>query len=418
MPRSGCITSAEAVLLESQSCAALAAALSDPSLAVVVSISPAARSAAAASLGLSAEDAARALTALFTSLGCAAVLDASVGAELSLLEAGAEFVARLRGAPGAGPLPLLASACPAWVCLAEKDPRRAQALVAHLSRVKSPMAVQGALVKRLLPAQAQQRRVFHAAVMPCYDKKLEASRSQLRGVDALDGAESPDTDVVLTTGEVVSELIAARGADAAALATSPQGELDPAWHAALGPAGPLWRAPGGGSGGLAEAAAAAAALALWGVQLPPEPLPWQTRRNADFREVELTPPPDAPPGSRPLRLAAVYGQRNITTLLRQLASGDCPYDYVEVMACPGGCLNGGGQPTATGRGAARTGALAAVEAVHATVATRPPGTHPMVARVYAALGETQPGGANASAALHTEFRALAPRADAANLNNW
>jgi len=295
--------------------------------------------------------------------------------------------------------------------------------VAHLSRVKSPMAVQGTLAKRLLPALAggaelQQRRVFHAAVMPCYDKKLEASRSQLRGADAAAGGESPDTDVVLTTGEVVAELLAARGADAAALASSPQGDLDPAWHAAVGPAGPLWRAPGGGSGGLAEAAAAAAALALWGVQLPPEPLPWQTRRNADFREVELTPPPGAPPGARPLRLAAVYGQRNITTLLRQLAAGDCPYDYVEVMACPGGCLNGGGQPTATGRGAARTGALAAVEAVHATVAPRPPGTHPMVARVYAALGEAQPGGDAARAALHTEFRALAPRADAANLNNW
>ena len=411
------------MLLESQSCAALATALADPSLAVVVSISPAARAAAAASLGLSAEGAARALTALFRGLGCAAVLDAAVGAELTLLEAGAEFVARLRGAPGAGPLPLLASSCPAWVCLAEKDPRRAEALVAHLSRVKSPMAVQGALAKRLLPALTAangeaQRRVFHAAIMPCYDKKLEASRAQLRGRDVIDGAESPDTDVVLTTGEVVSELLAARGMDAAALAASPQGDLDPAWTATVGPAGPLWRAPGGGAGGLAEAAASAAALALWGLQLPPEPLLWRARRNADFREAEVPPPPGAPPGARPLRLAAVYGLRNITTLLRQLAAGDCPYDYVEVMACPGGCLNGGGQPTASGRGAARTGALAAVEAVHATVAPRPPGTHPMVARVYAALGETQPGGANARAALHTEFRALAPRADAANLNNW
>jgi iron only hydrogenase large subunit-like protein len=415
------------VLLESQSCAALATALADPSLAVVVSISPAARSAAAAALGLSAEGAARALSALFRGLGCAAVLDASVGAELTLLEAGAEFVARLRGEAGAGPLPLLASSCPAWVCLAEKDARRAEALVAHLSRVKSPMAVQGALAKRLLPALTgngtgmeaqQQRRVFHAAVMPCYDKKLEASRSQLRGRDALDGAESPDTDVVLTTGEVVSELLAAQSLDAAALAASPQGELDPAWHAAIGPAGPLWRAPGGGAGGLAEAAAFAAAWALWGVQLPPEPLPWRARRNADFREVEIAPPAGAPAGARPLRLAAVYGLRNITTLLRQLAAGDCPYDYVEVMACPGGCLNGGGQPTASGRGAARTGALAAVEAVHATVAPRPPGAHPMVARVYAALGEAAPGGLAARAALHTDFKALAPRADAANLNNW
>ena len=81
-----------------------------------------------------------------------------------------------------------------------------------------------------------------------------------------------------------------------------------------------------------------AAQRLFGIVVPPGPLPMRTLRNTDFQEVSLQ-----VPGRPPLRFALAYGFRNIQTLLRKVKQGLSPYDYVEVMACPSGCLNGGGQ---------------------------------------------------------------------------
>jgi hypothetical protein len=133
----------------------------------------------------------------------------------------------------------------------------------------------------------------------------------------------------------------------------------------------------------------------------------------------LEPPAGAASGARTLRFAAVYGFRNIQTVVRQLKRGVCAYDYVEVMACPAGCLNGGGQPKPPAGRTSRE-ALDAAEAAYGPdaggVAERPPGSHALVGELYAWLGGA-PGSAAARAALHTVFH-VREATVTAQLNNW
>ena len=346
--RSGCVTSAEAVLLEQQSVAECLARLRSPLCSVAVTLSPQARASIAARLGVSPAEAHARLAALFLSLGAAAVLDASLAREIALAEAAADFVSRFRAAssPGAEtsspppPLPVLCSACPGWVCYAEKT--HGQLLVPHLSSACSPQAVAGVLAKRLglLAAAPLGAAPCHVAVMPCPDKKLEAARSQLAGPGG------PQTDLVLTAAEVM-DLAAEVGADLARPAAELWGRavsqgaggagqshgdaaaelLDPA-VTAVDSHGALWGAEdSGGSGGYAEAAAAAAATQLLAPGTVAAPLRWTPRPGcgADFAEATLG---GGAPGEATIRLARVYGFRSIQTLVRQIRLRSCPYHYV------------------------------------------------------------------------------------------
>jgi iron only hydrogenase large subunit-like protein len=390
---SGCITSAETVLLQQQSSGELLTHLADPSCCCVVSVSPQSRAALAARLGVSLREATEQLLAVLGRLGVRYVAETGASRELALLETGAELVARLAD-PGAGALPLLASACPGWVCYAEKS--CGAEVLRHLSRVKSPQAVMGTLLKRLWAPRrsgaAAAQRLYHCALMPCYDKKLEASREDLREPGGL-----PETDCVLTTGELLAELWAAPGGTG--------GSALPLWADERDCEGAPWGTPGGGSGGYADAAARSAAAALWGVHLPPDAqLPWMPLRSgsADFIELALQPPEEAAArGAVALRFAAVYGFRNIQTIVRQLKRGTCPYHYVEVMACPGGCLSGGGQGAPL-PGVSPAQSLAAASACYADTPLRSPGSHPLVAEAYSWLGGG-PGTSAARALLHTDF---------------
>ena len=215
---SGCVTSAETVLLEAQSAEAFKRALREASepagadasafvvdgettrrkiRAVVVTVAPQSRASLAAVAGLDALEAARRLTGFFKSIGVARVFDAAAARDVSLLETGEEFCARFaeanlkRASPEndhpqkatddsdaeAHPLPVLSSACPGFVCYAEKT--HGPTLLKHISAVKSPQAVMGTIVKSHV-AEAlgvAPDALFHASVMPCFDKKLEASRA-------------------------------------------------------------------------------------------------------------------------------------------------------------------------------------------------------------------------------------------------
>jgi hypothetical protein len=285
--------------------------------------------------------------------------------------------------------------------------------------VKSPQAVMGTVVKSIV-AEAlgvAPDELFHATVMPCFDKKLEASRadfsiSSKSSGDTNMSFTTQETDCVLTTGEV-AQLIAdaaeasggvadrsafgadaaARGrAGAAALARAPRAALD-GWLACAGTGTGTGTGPfagdtmetddgdarvsvssdapdsnreflyaphvpggGGGSGGYLDYTFRRAAYALFGVTVS-GPLPFKTPRakNPDLREVTLE-----VGGKTVLRFATAYGFRNIQNVVRKCkASSNNPksggvssaafsasassYDFVEIMACPSGCLNGGGQ---------------------------------------------------------------------------
>ncbi|CDO72759.1 hypothetical protein BN946_scf184994.g12 [Trametes cinnabarina] len=207
---SGCITSAESVLITMQSHTEVLNFLqnnpppSSPSHKVpVISIAPQSLASFAASVSstssqnISLLQILRRVRAFCTSvLGFAHVYDTTFARHLSLLEHAREFKER-KERKGEGKLPMLASACPGWVCYAEKTHAE---MLPFISRTKSPQQVMGTLVKEWLGAKWGKRpdQIYHVTVMPCYDKKLEASRQDFYN----DVYATRDVDCVLTTGEL------------------------------------------------------------------------------------------------------------------------------------------------------------------------------------------------------------------------
>jgi len=419
---SGCVTSAETVLLEAQSVGELDAALA-AGRRVVVAVSAASVASLAAAAGVAAAAAAGALAVHLRAAGVSIVLDDADATALALEAAAAEACARFaasergraalarHGLPGAaeeavaraaslgipnltGPLPVLAGACPGWVCYAEKSQ---PAALPHASSAASPQAVAGAAVKGWLAAAVGwgEGEAWVASVQPCADKKLEAVRDAV----AADGAapapapsSPPGVDCVLTTMEMDAWL-RARGAGLGPGA--PRSALDSLAGAAAH-APPTVAAPTGtpdGSGGWAEHVFRVAAARLFGVALPPT-LSWTAGRNADARTLAL---PSPVPGAPPLFTVAVaHGFRNIQTAVRRLGGGEQEGSpaYIEMMACPRGCANGGGQVRGEGALAGTRAALAAVAGGAGWVEAAAAPTPALAARaVVAAVVDRSPAAA-------------------------
>lgn len=271
--------------------------------------------------------------------------------------------------------PILTSACPGWICYAEKTHPY---ILPHLSRLKSPQALTGTLVKSVLSQKygVPPDKIWHLAIMPCFDKKLEASRSELTSaawLTATHDATIPairDVDCVITARELL-HLASARNIPFATLPLTPLPRSarppfpDPTLDAWLFPP-PHSRArrraqhpPAGPSGGYLYHI-----LRTHQARHPGSEIRVERGRNADVIEYSLV------RGAQTLvRMARFYGFRNIQNLVRRLkpvkasrmpgarggggvrrvggaAEGrdaKAEYAYVEVMACPGGCTNGGGQ---------------------------------------------------------------------------
>jgi iron only hydrogenase large subunit-like protein len=265
---------------------------------------------------------------------------------------------------------MLVSECPGWVCYAEKTTPQVLPL---LSTAKSPQQCLGTLVKAVLAPASGLRpgQVCVVAVMPCYDKKLEASRKDFLHAE---WGEAPEVDMVLTAGEV-GELVReyGPGEEEGCLAGGGGeggGEEGPAngpneggnvmdlegAEAMLGRNGGLVPSTGGrgwevGSGGYAEHVFRGAAWELFGVRVGPGPLAYREGRNADYKEAVLE-----VEGQEVLRVALAYGFRNIQGVVNKLRRGRGGLHLVEVMACPSGCVNGGGMlrgPASEGTARAR-----------------------------------------------------------------
>lgn len=397
----GCVTSAEAVLVSLQSHAEVLATLdAAPALCVapaagtrpdgraaltvegladdaarllVASVSPQARASLAAACpdgALSGPDVGRALDALLRGdKGLAAggpwgsrfswVVDTDVARDATLVLAADEALAA--DAPSR---PVLAASCPGWVCYVEKKHPH---VLPHLSRVKSPQALLGTLLKTTLSRTLgiPPSRIWHLAIMPCFDKKLEASRGELTD-QAWAGADSPgpgvrDVDCVITSKEVLM-LCESRGINFFQLprdGTSippPNPFPDARLQEFLFPPRRSWTPPraAGSSGGLLHFILQSRAAQTPGSEIQATP-----GRNADVVEYSVS-----LDGQPLFRAARSYGFRNIQNLVRRLKPAQPPrmpggkpfgnarrpagksaasLEYVEVMACPGGCTNGGGQ---------------------------------------------------------------------------
>jgi iron only hydrogenase large subunit-like protein len=270
--------------------------------------------------------------------------------------------------------------------------------------VKSPQAIAGTLVKYWHAASAgvPPERVCHVSVMPCFDKKLEAARDDFFNPDA-GSSGSRDVDCVLSTGEIV-QLLEDKGLGSLAESADAPADAAPPLSGLTESGASLALASPGASGGAAEYVYRVAARELFGVELPPGPLPWVQGKNADLHELTLS-----HEGETVLRFVRAYGFRNIQNVARRAKSGRCPYHLVEMMACPGGCANGGGQPRPPRHEAiGRTRAVEARFASPEDTVPRPPQSNPAAAAMYAAGGFLEGGahGERAQRHLLTSFHAV------------
>ncbi|KAJ4975226.1 hypothetical protein NE237_000332 [Protea cynaroides] len=415
---SGCITSAETVMLEKQSLVEFLSNL-ESGKAVIISFSAQSRASLAVHFGLSPLQVFRKLTTFFKSLGAKVIFDISCSRDLSLIEACNEFVTRFKQHHSSDvegrnlSLPMLSSACPGWICYAEKT--LGSYILPYISSVKSPQQAIGAAIKHHICQKMGFKldNVYHVTVMPCYDKKLEAARDDFVFSVEPQGEDGPEdyaslmvteVDSVLTTGEVL-ELIQLKSVDFKALEESPLDRL----LTNVDEEGHLYGV-NGSSGGYAETIFRFAAKVLFGNEIE-GPLDFKTIRNSDFQEINLE-----VEGKTVLKFALCYGFRNLQNIVRKIKIGKCDYHFLEVMACPSGCLNGGGQikPKA---GQSAKNLIQSLETVYMEdIFVANPFENPLIKDLYEEwLGE--PGSEKARRHIHTAYHPMV-KSIAADLHNW
>ena len=305
---------------------AVFAALADPTKEVVFQIAPAVRAAWGEILGLSPEQATeRRLAAAVRALGVRLLFATTFSADLTIMEESSEFVERLTK-PGSGALPQFTSCCPGWVRFVRTEYPE---MAANLSTAKSPQQMFGAVAKSYYAEKLGKapEDIFCVSVMPCTAKKYESATPEVSD------AASQDVDVVLTTREL-DRMLRAMQINVAAL---PEEDFD----------SPLGRGSGAGvifgvTGGVMEAALRTAYWQLTGNN-PPADAFQEIRGQKPWREASFT------IGEITVRLAVASGLGSARQLMDALRSGQVHYDFVEVMACPGGCSGGGGQPIHDGQ---------------------------------------------------------------------
>ncbi|CAG2173877.1 unnamed protein product, partial [Oppiella nova] len=331
---SGCITSAETVLIEQQSHEEVYKIIdfnkNNPAKKrpIVMSMSLQSIASIAAKNQLEMESAAQKISTFFHNIGVDYVFDTSLAEHFSLIESQKEFMERFDKSQ----FPVLSSVCPGFVCYAEKT--HGELIVPLLSRVKSGQQIMGILVKRFLKEkQMDTNNAFHVTLMPCYDKKLEATRSDSEFCELSDH-HVKEVDVVLTPIEI-DVMLSKENVILSELSDSP---LDSITGDSSG--GHLSSHLGSGSGGYVENVFRFMAAKYFDSYYESgQQLDYKVLRNKDFIELAL----EDESGNKLLSFAVINGFRNIQTLVQRIKRKTCHYQYAEVMACPSGCLNGGAQ---------------------------------------------------------------------------
>jgi NADH-quinone oxidoreductase subunit G len=307
----------------------LLGAIRDPEKHVAVQIAPAVRVALGEAFGMEpGEISTGKIYAALRKLGVDAIFDTNFAADLTIMEEGSELVQRLT--KGTGAIPQITSCCPAWTDFMEKY---YPDMIPNFSTAKSPMMMQGAITKTYYAdsKKIDPANVYSAAIMPCTAKKFEISRSE-----KMYSSGQQDVDVVLTTREL-ARLIRAAGIDFASLkdeeADSPIG--------AYSGAGTIF----GVTGGVMEAAVRTAYSLITGKEL--EKVEVDAVRGMDgvrSGEVDFD--------GKKVKVAIAHGMANVSQVLNEVREArdkgeEPPYHFIEVMACRGGCIAGGGQPYGT-----------------------------------------------------------------------
>lgn len=301
-------------------------ALNDPNTITVVQVAPAVRAAWGEEFDLTREQASVSrMVAALRALGFDYVFDTNFSADLTIMEEGSEFIERMTH-PGEYPMPMFTSCCPGWVRYVKI---RHPELAGNLSTAKSPQQMFGAVTKTWFAKKlgVDPNRIFCVSIMPCTAKKYECAVEEVN-----DAGAGHDVDVSITTREF-ARMIKTCQIDPMTIG---EAEFDDPMGEGTGAAVIF-----GTTGGVMEAALRSAHYLITGRN--PDPDAFSGVRGMDgwkertFRIGDVT-----------VRTAVVHGLANVTKLIRAIQTGQEEYDFVEVMACPGGCAGGGGQPVEDG----------------------------------------------------------------------
>ena len=355
--------------------------IADPEKYVVVQVAPAVR----AALGEAFEfpigvDVEGRMAEALRRLGFDKVFDTKFGADLTIMEESNELIERLKND---GELPLITSCCPGWIKYAEHF---YPDMLENISSCKSPHQMQGAIVKTYVANQEHiaKEKIVMVSVMPCTAKKFEITR------DDECGAGVPDVDYVITTNELAAML---KEAEIQLEAMNPNAKFDLPLGLGTGAAVIF-----GVTGGVMEAALRTAVETLTGKEAAVE---YTNVRGMDgIKEASVD------VDGTEVKVAVASGLANANQLLTAIKNGTADYQFVEIMACPGGCINGGGQPHQN----AATRVLTNVpktrgEALYrndANSAMRKSHENPAVKEVYKNL-LGKPGSEKAHEILHTSY---------------
>jgi iron-only hydrogenase group A len=350
-------------------------AIDNPSKIVIASISPSVRVGIGDYFNMSAGSfLPENIVGACQAAGFDYVLDTNFSADLTILEEASELQKRIQEKTS---MPQFTSCCPAWVRYVEIY---YPSLLKHLSTARSPIMMQGSLIKSYfaLKKGINPHNIIHAAITPCSAKKYEITRNELITDNML------STDIAITTSELAM-LLKKRNINL----TAQSGNFDTLMSTSSG-AGIIF----GNTGGVMRAALRTAHYNITGTNPPANLL--------DLRQVQgLTGLKEANViiGPSSLNVAVCYEMRNAIMLLDQVNNGTCKYDFIEVMACKGGCVGGAGQPASSSRIEKR---ISALNTADNQAPNRYSYENPEIKAIYRDfLGEV--GGATAVKYLHTTF---------------
>ena len=303
------------------------AALHDPDIVTVVQVAPAVRTAWGEQFGLTPDIATeKRLATILRHMGVEYVFDTNFAADLTIMEEGTEFIERFTH-PGSAPMPMFTSCCPGWMRFVKTQ---APELLGNISTCKSPQQMFGAVTKTYFAEKMgiDPSKICCVSVMPCTAKKDECTW------DGMDSAGTGrDVDYVLTTREL-ARMIRAEAIDPSVV---PESEYDSPLGEYTG-AGVIF----GATGGVMEAALRTAFKLVTGKN-PGVDVFHEVRGMKPWKEAEFN------IGGAVVHTAVVHGLGNVRKLISAIERGEAQYDFVEVMACPGGCVGGGGQPIHDGQ---------------------------------------------------------------------
>ena len=358
-------------------------ALHDPDKYVVVQTAPSVRATLGESFGMPiGTNVEGKMVAALRRLGFNAVFDTDTAADFTIMEEATEFVERVKSG---GVLPMITSCSPGWVKFCETY---YPDMIPNLSTCKSPQGMFGALTKTYYAEKMglDPHNIVSVSVMPCTAKKFEVGRDNMSAA----GEGMPDMDISITTREL-ARMIERAGIRFTDL---PDEDFDPALGESTG-ASVIF----GATGGVMEAALRTAVELVTGESAPSVDY-HDVRGTAGIKEATYE------VGGLKLNVCVASGLSNCDAVLKAVKSGEKHYDFIEFMACPGGCVNGGGQPTqpASVRNFVDLKSLRAKALYSEDEAKviRKSHENPLMKKIYAEyLGE--PGGEKAHHILHTSY---------------